>query len=143
MRITTLIFSIFVFTQAFAQSKDEMIENAPMDTVIQYPGEGVLFKGNCLFVKFSKDPQLLMNEIAKLHTQDEDLVERTKNQLIIYNTTKPYWVYGQYSVYVDLYETADYALIEIYYKAYSNPENYRIMGAAPTYQKIVNSLLGK
>ena len=143
MRILLTLITALSFTFSFAQSKEEMIEQAPMDSVIQYPGEGVLLKGNCLFIKFTGNAQQFFNELAKFHVQDDDQIERTKNSLTIYDTAKPFWVYGKYTVYADLLELEDYTLIEIYFKAYSNPENYRIVNANNSYQEIVNRLLGK
>lgn len=128
----------------FAQeTKEELIASSPMDTVIQYQGKGSLFKGNCVFVKFSKDPQLFFNELVALHLLDEDMLERTESTLAIYETTKPYWVYGRYSVFAEFKQEADYYLIEVYFKAYSNPENYKISSAPAAYQRLVNKILGK
>lgn len=143
MRLTLLTISFLIFTASFAQTKEEMIEQAPMDSVIQYPGEGALYKGNCLFIKFTGDSEALFNEITSLHIQDDDQVDRTKLSLTIYDTSKPYWVYGKYTVFVDLFMLEDFTLVEIYFKAYSNPENYKIIGASGSYQQIVNRLTQK
>ena len=140
MKTCLLILSCLIFSLVFAQDKESLIKIAPLDSVVQYEGEGEQAKGNCLIIKLTADPQQLFNELINLHVLDKDQIERSENTLAIYNTTKPYWVYGKYSVFATIYDKDNYQLIEIYFKAYSNPYNYKMVPAAEIYQKIVNKL---
>lgn len=138
----SILFLIAAFSLN-AQSKDELIISSPLDSVVTYAGVGETMKGNCLFIKFSGDGQLFFNELASLHTQDPKSVYRTETNLSINSTSQPYWVYGDYSVFASLEKKEGYDLITIYFKAYSNPENYKIYGANFEYQRIVNRLVKK
>ncbi|MEX1003445.1 MAG: hypothetical protein WDZ35_15105 [Crocinitomicaceae bacterium] len=127
---------------AGAQKKDSLIASSALDSVITYGGEGDLMKGNCLFVKFTGDPQLFFNQLANFHAQGEKQIERTDTTLSIYQTTKPYWVYGRYSVFASFTDQKEYQYIEIYFRAYNYPENYYMYGgAASAYQKMINQIL--
>jgi hypothetical protein len=143
MKIFLSIYVLFLAATSMAQSKNELIEKSMMDSIIQFEGEGALLKGNCLFVKFSGDAQLFFNQLAFFHAQDNDQLARTKNTLSIYETSKPYWVFGPYSVFAEFFEKEGYQLIEISFKAYSNPDNYKIVSAIKPYQQIINQLLNK
>lgn len=126
-----------------AQTKNELIKSAVMDSVLQYQGEGTFSAGNCLIIKFSGDVTALFNELVQLHAQSEDQIERTTTTLTIYDTTKPYWIYGRYSVFAEAIKKDQYSLVEIYFMGYSNPNHLMIVSAPATYQKLINKLLGK
>lgn len=141
MKFSILIAFLSILTLGYSQnSKDQLINISQKDTVIQYEGEGTFNSGNCLIIKFTGDPQRFFNELARFHAQDEDQVERTESTLAIFETSKPYWVYGRYSVFAEISKKDDYSLIQIHFKAYSNPDNYRIYGAAREYQDIINRI---
>lgn len=141
MKSIILIFTFVCGIASSAQTKAELIESSVKDSVITYAGEGDLGKGNCLLIKFTADAQLFFNELASLHAKTEEQVKRTKNTLAINPTTTPYWVYGEYSVFATIQAKEDYQLITVYFKAYSNPENYKMYGAARTYQELLNKIL--
>lgn len=143
MRHTLSIFFILFLTKSYAQSKEEFLKTVEMDTVVQYEGEGALSLGNCLMLKFTGDAKEFINQLVGFHAQSEDQVERTTTTMAIYETTKPYWIYGRYSVFAEMWPYDNYTYIEIYFVGYSNPDNLKIYGAAPAYQKLVNKVLGK
>ena len=143
MRSLLAIVFTFAVSISFSQSKESLINSSPKDSVIQYEGEGVLRTGNCLILKYSGDAQAFFTELIYLHVQDEHQIERTETTLAIYETTKPYWIYGRYSVFAQQFEKSDHTLIEIWFMGYSNPDNLKIYGAAREYQRIVNKLLKK
>jgi hypothetical protein len=137
--LTILIF--LTSAHSFGQATEEFIDSSPLDSVITYIGKAPDFKDNGLIIKFSGDAQLFFNELAKLHTNDVKQSNRTKYTLYIPTTTQPYWVFGSYSVFAKITEKTDYQLIEIHFKAYSNPDNYKMYGAAKEYQLLINKLL--
>lgn len=141
MKAIILIFTFVCGISSIAQTKAELIESSVKDSVISYPGEGELGKGNCLLIKFTADAQLFFNELASLHAGSEEQVKRTKSTMAINPTKTPYWVYGEYSVFATIQPKEGYELITVYFKAYSNPENYRMYGAAKTYQGFINKIL--
>jgi len=112
-----------------------------MDSVVTYNGTAPGFKDNGLIIKFSGDAQLFFNELARFHTYEVKQSNRTKYTLFIPTTDKPYWVFGDYSVFAKITIKESYELVEIHFKAYSNPDNYKMSAAAKAYQKIINTLL--
>lgn len=129
---------------ALAQTdKSVLIESGPLDSVLVFEGSESILEGPALYIKFTGNPQDFFNELAKLHTYEAAQVERSESQLTVPSTSKPYWVYGNYSVHAKISPKADYSLIEIYFLAYSNPSNYRIHGSEQAYQKLINSILKK
>lgn len=132
---------ILIGTLGLSQSKEEFIKTVELDTVVQYEGEGALSLGNCLVLKFTGDAKQFINQLVGFHAQTEEQVERTTSTLAIYETSKPYWIYGKYSVFAEMRSTDNYTYIEIYFVGYSNPDNLKIRGAAPEYQKLVNKVL--
>lgn len=142
MKLSLLVLFLFSFS-AYSQTKKELIENGPLDSVLVFVGGESILEGPALYIKFSGNPQLFFNELAKLHTYEAAQVDRTENRLTVPETTKPYWVYGTYSVHAQIFPKEDYSLIEVYFLAYANPSNYRIYGSEQAYQKIINELLKK
>ena len=138
--IFLLTSSLTVFSQT---DKAKLIESGPLDSVLVFEGSGSILDGPILYIKFTENPQIFFNELAKLHTYEAAQVNRSENQLTVPSTTKPYWVYGTYSVHAKITPKDDYSLIEIYFLAYSNPSNYRIYGSEQAYQEIVNRILKK
>ncbi|MCB9225426.1 MAG: hypothetical protein R2780_12585 [Crocinitomicaceae bacterium] len=143
MRLLLLGIFFIISFNGLAQTKDQLILDGPKDSVLVYAGEGFLAKGNCLLIKFTGDGQLFFNELASFHAQDENQIQRTELELNVYHITKPYWVYGTYSVHAKLETRGTYTLIEIYFQAYNNPGNYKMHGADKAYQEIINKLLKK
>ena len=141
MRQLLTILFILTSVLSFGQASESFIEASPMDSVITYKGKAPGYKDTGLIIKFSADAQLFFNELAKFHTYDVKQSSRTKYTLYIPTTDKPYWVYGDYSVFAKITEKEEYQLIEIHFKAYSNPDNYKMSGAAKEYQRIINRLL--
>jgi hypothetical protein len=139
MKYFGIIIAFFISAQLLAQStKDSLIQAMEMDTVIQYEGKGKLQNDNCLILKYSGDITTFINEVVLMHVQNPDVVQRTQSTLYIPQTTKPYWVYGRYDVNVRWTKKKDYYLVEFWFYAYNRPGNYRIYGAAPHYQDLVN-----
>lgn len=137
-------FILFVSLSAVGQlSKTEFIKNGDLDTVLVFEGSGSILEGPALYIKFTGNPQHFFNELAKLHTYEASQLQRTENRLTVPATTKPYWVYGEYSVHAEIFPEDGYSLIEIYFLAYANPSNFRIYGSEEAYQKLVNSILEK
>lgn len=144
MKNFTLIFLLLAFTISFGQStKKDFIAAMPMDSCMMYNGGSSLIDGTCYIIKFTGNGQSFLNELAKFHIQDEGKTERSEAELFIKETTKPYWVYGTYSVDARLFPETTHVRIEIVFKAYSNPANYTMYGAEAAYQKIVNSILAR
>ena len=108
----SILFGIFLLIApfAFSQSKDELILDGPKDSVLVYAGEGFLSKGNCLLIKFTGDSQEFFNALASFHANDEDQIKRTTEEINIYNVSKPYWVYGTYSVHAKIEQRGTFAL---------------------------------
>lgn len=141
MRQLLTILIILTSIHTIGQANESFINASPMDSVVTYKGKAPAFKDNGLIIKFSGDAQLFFNELAKFHTNDVKQSHRTKYTFYIPSTAQPYWVYGDYSVIAKITEKAAYQLIEIHFKAYSNPDNYKMYGAAQDYQMIINRLL--
>lgn len=143
MRIIILSILLFSFGITYSQTKDELILNGEKDSVLTYPGDGFLAKGNCLLIKFTGDPQEFFNKLAEYHAFEETQIDRTLLELNIYEITKPYWVYGTYSVHAKLEKRGTFTLIEIYFTAYNNPGHYKMHGADKAYQEIIKTILKK
>lgn len=142
MRRSIVVFVLLVGFQVQGQGlKDSLIEVMQLDTVVQYEGKGQLQNDNCLLLKYSGNVTDLISQIVLMHVQNPDVVQRTDKSLYIPQTTKPYWVYGRYDVNVKWTKKENYFLVEIWFYAYNRPGNYRMYGAASSYQKIVNELL--
>ncbi|UKN02592.1 hypothetical protein K6119_03580 [Paracrocinitomix mangrovi] len=139
--LTTVLFFISISIIGFSQSKEDLIKSSPKDSVVTYEGEGKLKKGNCLLIKFTGDPVLFFNELIAMHVVKDDQLEMTENSMVIYETSKPFWVYNTYTVYASFSKKDGYSLIEVSFKAYANPYNYQMAQAPKAYQAIIEKLL--
>jgi len=142
IQLLILLLSLSVCGHA-QKDKELLINTLDKDTVVAFKGTGPDYYDPSVIVKYTGDPKQFFNELVAMHATDPNAVERSPRTIYIPKTNRPFWVYGEYSVYGNIQQKEGYAIIEVWYSAYNRPGNHVMSSAPSVYQKVVNRLLAK
>jgi hypothetical protein len=136
------LISVSIFSLA-QKDKESFINSLEKDTAVAFRGTAPDYYDPSVIIKYTGEAKQFFNELVAMHATDPNAVERSPKTIYIPQTNRPFWVYGEYSVYGNIQQKEGYAIIEVWYSAYNRPGNHVMSSAPSVYQKVINRLLAK